>query len=420
MNRAKASRAPQDIMSYSASASLISRHIWPRGMLKHEAASPVGQEPQTAPMERELAPPSGAPACPFPVDVRTGLPAVQGGAAVSSTPSPLPVPCAWAVCSDTAEGLEYVYLDPRASRELAAMAPRLRHRSVVDFVCPDDRPRILTQLRNMAQTRTLFGSVIRCRYASNAAMRAKLHGSAPAEYLITDIVVNRMGRHLSLCFFHQVEPGSSGLGCGLPPGTMDLTEIHRLWHELCRTSLEETEPVSYVFQILSTSLPRQILLSWPPPTSYNACDLAKLAQHANIKPDATCTERLHASHTLSVAGRTLTADSVLIPCGSILLACFNLRPPESAPAAAPRPLTSLANHPYPPVAPTSTRSTLLNAPAVAPKIRPVSIAPLDSSQKEALASSFSEPVKRCTSCGRKDSPEWRRGPSGHKTVRILF
>ncbi|WFD19512.1 hypothetical protein MCAP1_001744 [Malassezia caprae] len=380
-------------------------------MLQHEVPMPVGHVPQTASMERAPVPTQGTLPCPFPLDVGTGLPAVLAGSASPPAPSEPLVPCAWAVCSDTADGLEYMYLDPRASRELAGMAPKLRHRSLLDFVCPDDRPRIHIQLRNMTQTRTLFGSVIRCRYASITGMRAALHGSPPVEHAITDIVVNRMGPQLSLCFFHQVEPAVGAPGCGLPPGSLGLADIHELWNELCRTPFRASEPVSYVFQVLSTTLPRQVLLSWPPPTSYNACDFAKLAQHANIKPSATCTERLHASHTLSVAGHTRTADSVLVPCGSILLACFYLLPTESS-KAAPVSVNSLLAQARTPVPPPSA---LLSAPAGPQKTQPVSITPQQSRTEEALVSSISEPVKRCTSCGRKDSPEWRRGPSGHKT-----
>lgn len=386
-------------------------------MLQREVPPPVGHVPQTASMERVPVSAQGTLPCPFPMDVGTGLPAVLTGSAVPPAPSQRSAPCAWAVCSDTADGLEYVYLDPRASRELAGMAPKLRHRSLVDFVCPDDRPRIHAQLRNMVQTRTLFGSVIRCRYASIAGLSAALHGSEPIQYAITDIVVNRMGPQLSLCFFHQVEAAVGESGCGLPPGMLGLVDIHELWNELCRTSLKAAEPVSYVFQILSTSLPRQVLLSWPPPTSYDACNLAKLAQHANIKPNATCTERLHASHTLVMAGHTRTADSVLVPCGSVLLACFHMQPSESSAAAAPGPLTSLLDQARPPVAPVAA-AVSAPAPSVLLPAPPVSIAPQQSRTEEAPTPSFTESAKCCTSCGRNDSPEWRRGPSGHKTVRM--
>ncbi|WFD23127.1 hypothetical protein MEQU1_001813 [Malassezia equina] len=226
----------------------------------------------------------------------------------------------------------------------------------------------------------------------------------------------------------------------MPPGMLSLAEIHRLWHELYRAAPEAVkEPVSYVFQVLSTLSPRQLLFSWPPPTLYNACALAKLVQQATIKPQATCTERLHATHTLPVAGHMRSVESVLVPCGSIVLACFFVRPlnlDEARPAprraspvnevepAAP-PIRAVAQAAPAPSLPSSTMLAPSSTPTASmpPQAQPVSIAPHDSYKEEAPAPlpvptvTTTSLTKSCTSCGRSDSPEWRRGPSGHKTRR---
>lgn len=404
------------------------RRIWPSGMLQREVLTTVGHDPRTAPVERAPEPLPRAPTCPFPMDVDTGLPTDLVAPTVSSPPARAPVQCAWAVCLDTRDGLQYLYVDPCASLELASVAPKLQHRSLVDFVAPEERPRMLTQLRTMAQTRTLFGSVIRCRYASMASIRAELHGWAPIHYVVTDLVVNRLGPHLALCFFHQVGADEMASVCGMPPGMLSLAEVHRLWHELYGAAPEaEKEPVSYVFQVLSTVSPRQLLSSWPPPTLYDACALAKLVQQATIKPEATCTERLHATHTLPMAGHTRSVESVLVPCGSIVLACFFVRPlnlDEARPAprrASPVNEVEPAASPIRAVAQAAPAPSLPSSTSVPPQAQP--IAPHDSHKEEAPAQLAVPTVttpswtKSCTSCGRSDSPEWRRGPSGHKTVR---
>ncbi|WFD26783.1 hypothetical protein MNAN1_001770 [Malassezia nana] len=366
------------------------RHDDPLNLLVHKSEPKHGKIP-----------------CPFPLDVETGLPVAL--ARPAETPSKAAPACAWAVCMDAGEssaGLQYVYIDPYSSRELATKAPLLRHRPVMDFVCPDDRPRVLSQLRTMAQTRTLFGSVIRCRYAQISGIRAALDGATAIKYATTDLVVSRIGTNLALCFFHAVE--AQGM-CGVPLGLFDLAEIQGLWREL-QACAPVTEPLSYVFQVLSASSPRQLLLSWPPPTSYHACDLAKLVQKATIQPHAHCTERLHATHTLLGAhGRAI--DSVLVPCGSVVLACFSLRASSSAPSA-PAALEATSIPAQPPSRP----------PASVPKpmARPVSPEPstlaVATAAAAAVTAAAASSTKCCTSCGRSDSPEWRRGPSGHKTL----
>lgn len=374
------------------------------GMLGHASTprlSPGKHDDPVDLLAQKSEPKHGKIPCPFPLDVETCLPVAL--ARPAETPPMAAPACAWALCMDAGEssaGLRYVYIDPYASRELATKASLLRHRPVMDFVCPEDRPRVLTQLRTMAQTRTLFGSVIRCRYAQISGIRAALDGDTAIDYVPTDLVVSRIGTNLALCFFHAVEAQGA---CGVPPDLFDVAEIQGLWREL-QACAPVTEPLSYVFQVLSASSPRQLLLSWPPPTSYRACDLAKLVQKASIRPHAHCTERLHATHTLvGTHGRAI--DSVLVPCGSVVLACFSLRAPpavsaplDPTPIPAQQPSRPPASVRKPTARPVSPKSSSLAAAAVA---------------AAAVASS----TKCCTSCGRSDSPEWRRGPSGHKTVR---
>ena len=286
--------------------------------------------------------------------------------------------CYWAICKykDSKDSsLLFVYLDPRAYKKIGNL---MYQSSLMDFVQPSEQPRVRDHLRTIMLSQTLFGSVMQCRFVSLSSMYAYLRGINPPAYNTTDIIVSWLNEDLALCFFHAVDDATCA--CGLDTGTFNRNEVYRLWDALSAASDPQPKgPLSNVFQILSTDSPRTILMSWPPPGLYNARDFASLVEGASSPDGATCTQRLRASHALHTQYHTFTVASVLVPCASVLLACFQITDEQALPPG-----------------------------------RRANAAP-DQQSKLQFASAVNA-SKKCSSCGKTDSPEWRRGPSGQKTV----
>lgn len=380
--------------------------------------------------------------------------------------------CFWALLSTPAEHevseatqgqLKFVYVDPDVQHELGAMAHAILGRQFTDFVHADERAHARSDLARIVQSRTLFGSVTRCRYASTAHIRCMLSSApraadAASEYTPTDVVVNMVGDRLALCFFHTIPSPDvlSPTHCGNSAHAFDAAQSQQLWRQLYAATQEHlTRPLHYVFEVLGNAPQRQILLSWPPPEAvqgsrasdtYHAEDFARLVQGIHAGPAAgasdttSCTQRFRASHTLTASGRVRAISSVLIPYGSIVLACFQVtsdRPssePTKGTAALPHSKLSEGNnaaghdrrspgesewksetHASVPVESAQAQSSLPY-----PRSTRADASPSAQDNVAALAAATATstaPTKSCSSCGKSNSPEWRRGPSGHKTVR---
>lgn len=316
----------------------------------------------------------GVPPCPFPVavdemerpDMHAPMHASLAKRQVESTR------CYWAICrcsDDPQPVLSFVYVDPRAYRKVGTS---LYGAPMLHFVHPDEQPRVMDHIHTIMQDQTLFGRVIQCRYASLASMPAYLRGVGVPEYDTVDVIVSRLDEQLALCFFHATDDASHA--CGLAPGSFQAVECQRLWESLWVSCSPSLGPVSYVFQILSSEEPRSLLMSWPPPHMYYARDFAQLVKEAASPEHATCMHRLRASHILTSKQSTFSVTSVLVPCASIVLACFQIGQQE------------------------------------APRVTEAPWPDLEACKQSHVA------VSKCSSCGKTDSPEWRRGPSGQKTL----
>ncbi|WFC94339.1 hypothetical protein MBRA1_000969 [Malassezia brasiliensis] len=378
--------------------------------------------------------------------------------------------CFWALLSTPAEHevseatqgqLKFVYVDPDAQRDLGDVAHTILGRQFTDFVYADERAHARSDLARIVQSRTLFGSVTRCRYASIAHLRRMLSSAtrvtdAAPEYMPTDVVVNMVGNRLALCFFHAVSSPEvpSSTHCGNSAHAFDAAQSQQLWRQLYAATQEHlTRPLHYVFEVLGNAPQRQILLSWPPPEAvqghhasdtYHAEDFARLVQgiHAGPAPGAgdttSCTQRFRASHTLTASGRVRAISSVVIPYGSIVLACFQVTSDqpssESSKVAATLSQSKLSDknntaghdrrtpgesewksetHASIPVESAQAQSSLPYPRPTRPDAGPST---QDNVAALAAAATGTAPTKSCSSCGKSNSPEWRRGPSGHKTL----
>ncbi|WFD30329.1 hypothetical protein MSPP1_001347 [Malassezia sp. CBS 17886] len=373
--------------------------------------------------------------------------------------------------------LRFLWVDPDAQRVLGATAAQLTGRPVVDFVRKEDRTQAQSDMQKISGERTLFGSVSRCQYATLDTMRRRLrHGAAdmareadarggewadagaPHTYVDTDLVVNWVGRDLALCFFHTVTDTSrepKHAWCGNRAGVFDAAQAQALWAQLyahASASAQDGE-LEYVFQVLARRPRREILFSWPPPAEtraethaapYSAHDFARLMHgiHRNDSSSATgCTQRFRASHSLTSVGRARHIASVLIPYGSVVLACFQVEGDGNSVAHAAKRARSgdaadvhartaddgagggradvwkTESHAAVPL-PQAVQDSLLRIGGPVPFGAQSDAAAVDGNVATlaAVAAAAAAQAKKCASCGKSNSPEWRRGPSGHKTL----
>jgi hypothetical protein len=318
----------------------------------------------------------------------------------------------------------------------------------------------------------------------NAGGPSKESARSPdGDYLPVDIVVNWIGDNMALCFFHAILDESPqdndeihktdwSNWCGMIDDCIDEKECQTIWQSIQshRNLTSTTTGPQYVFQVLS-AVPSQkanatapnVLFSWPPPRfvaspmddagttsainfadgSYFVDDFARLAQGVDqltlrkelSDASTSCTRRFRAKHTLTTDAMVRSVESVLIPYGSIVLACFSVtyaeamadssavgEPFHEAPSlSAKRDSTQHYRD-----APASSLKSMLDASASAANGEPRnngltseangshaggSVATL-----AAVAAAASAKSKICISCGSNNSPEWRKGPDGTKSL----
>ncbi|PKI85002.1 hypothetical protein MVES1_001073 [Malassezia vespertilionis] len=360
--------------------------------------------------------------------------------------------------------MRFIHLDPAVQLQLGEAAHGLLDHKFIHFVHKDERAHVQDDLQKIVASQTLFGSVIRCRIADLDTMRVMLEGGMDvppkkAQYTNKDIVANMIGKGLMLCFFHTI-PSSNAAdeeheqACGNLNSDFTQPQARALWDCMHRIKHHDSTKLDYVFQVLSNTSPRTILFSWPPPRTetrghdggveddtayfYFAEDFARLIQGmqaGNGGRLTSCTQRFKASHTLTAAGRVRSIASVVIPYGALVFACYKVGSDNVQVGHVPQKRTALQRdapavnpvHPQTPHIPTNTNNTgwAPESQATGPirsgteQAHKPSMPALNSTEpmdKNALFAANGASTKACLSCGKTDSPEWRRGPTGHKTL----
>ena len=321
-------------------------------------------------------------------------------------------------------------------------------------------------------------------------MRRRLSGERSGgaggaqEYAALDVVINWVADGMALAFFHTVDDaaGVPSAGCGTPAGMFDAAQCAKLWRQVA--SHYGTAPrrrrLFHVFQVLTCPQEPDVLFSWPPPrlernvldteATYAADEFARLAHGiqnetgapADGASSSSCTRRFRAMHNLVASGRTRSIASVLIPYGSVVLACFHVSSddaqgpaPDAQPAApgvkrAHSELEATEHAPAPPAHSPPAAHVRATPPVPNggspdgsppawkteshtsfPLVRPPAgdrtggdgsgsgrslPASGNVATLAAVAAVAAAQNKTCSSCGQSNSPEWRRGPSGHKTL----
>ncbi|TKY85188.1 hypothetical protein EX895_006268 [Sporisorium graminicola] len=308
--------------------------------------------------------------------------------------------CYWALLSadhskgngPTGEKLEFVYLDPILQQHMAEQASQMVGSDFYDYVHPEERDRVCDDMQKIVESRTLFGSVTRCRYSRIPHIRELLGASNPPRdpeadryveddsFVAIDIIINWIGDGMLLCFFHAIidkaaedndEQNKSEWTnwCGTPGGSFTVRQCDTIWKQVKavpRETIAASGP-DHVFQVIEAGGDSRVLLSWPPPRlfsghhveanllaqsdttafqdgSYFADDFARLAQGVSIAPgssslsdaNTSCTRRFRAKHTLTSEGKVRSIESVLIPYGGVILACFHTTFQQELPPTDPK------------------------------------------------------------------------------------
>ncbi|KAF8625538.1 hypothetical protein AX15_005305 [Amanita polypyramis BW_CC] len=262
--------------------------------------------------------------------------------------------CYWALLNSS---LDFIYLDPVLSVHLAEQADLLLGKSLIQFVHPDEQTSAKHDIGGVVDRKTMHGSITRIRFSRLSRIRRLLGYDEPPSpwpdtnrmaadpnYVVVDIVTNWAAEGLVLCFIHATADVNSNEGdeekkaewsnwCGTP--AMDLPQIQRLYHALLMYIPHSN--MSRIFQILSNSHERTLLLSWPPDPVPNeggpfGRDFAKLAETVEFGTSpslsdakTTCTRRYRSMGSLPFLAEAV--ESIFVPHGSVIFACHKVNAP---------------------------------------------------------------------------------------------
>ncbi len=177
--------------------------------------------------------------------------------------------CYWALVSadhshgkgPTGEHLQFVYLDPILQQHMAEQAGQMVGSDFYDYVHPEERDRVRDEMQKIVESRTLFGSVTRCRYSRVPRIRELLGAINPPRdpeadryveddsFVAIDIIINWIGDGMLLCFFHAIidkaaedndEQHKSDWTnwCGTSGGSFTLRQCDSLWKQVKATPRE--------------------------------------------------------------------------------------------------------------------------------------------------------------------------------------
>ncbi|KAI9319788.1 hypothetical protein BX666DRAFT_1916371 [Dichotomocladium elegans] len=400
--------------------------------------------------------------------------------------------CFWALLSP--ERLEFLYLPRAASRAIIndnkSVTDLLMHRSLLDFVHPDELDSAQTDFARFLSARVPAGSITRCRLRSfsNLALRHEVSSKerkdisrsqsspytlrdliATPEWAIVDVVMYIASESFVLAFFHDPvyfkDSGATQTQCGqLGFETDEIARLFDLFDRCCALP----SPTS-LFQIYEDD---RLHVSWP--RQYDSHEVHQVINHIVRKEVPSCTSsrcskgcRGCTHHHYSSSIEVLTAglfriERIIIPYGHIIFAAFQLSPVSSRPRqqvafykhyvhchassiqnqqdtfgyASGRTM-DFGDNTHTAITATSNSMSinklLLNSETSASATLTTSIAtanndtnvPHTSNQetllvalKSAMAAMTTENIEArvCVKCHTHSSPEWRKGPSGSKTL----
>ncbi|CAG8468158.1 9934_t:CDS:2 [Dentiscutata erythropus] len=272
--------------------------------------------------------------------------------------------CFWSLLS--LKDLSFVYVSPWLSKALGPDHDLLLGASVFDYFHPQDRE---LARRDLSE----------CRYNNVPAIRKRLQsqtttssnkGFPPSklstyqdddnDYIIMHLGMNVVSQDIVLACFHP-DDGNYHFS------KKDLNKLSSLLrkHSTAGFSKVQTPPATpfpenksffggsnsspnRIFQILDRNS-RSLIFSWPDPSfvpgfdlSYDKDEFSRLLQNSSINPNnfingkdridvhsPNCLRLISNKHTIISSGKSQQVESVMIPYGIIIFACFQVSPSTS-------------------------------------------------------------------------------------------
>ncbi|ORX52758.1 hypothetical protein DM01DRAFT_1408088 [Hesseltinella vesiculosa] len=262
--------------------------------------------------------------------------------------------------------------------------------SIFDLVHPDEYAIAKHDLSIFLRRNTLAGAITRCRLRSFGSLASIKHpslsNSIAATWDVVDVITYVVAEDTVLAFFHRPDQ-KPPMPCGETSFTT--TDLEAIQERLTT----RTYPLSKrVFQIYE-SKDQSLVFSWPPST-ISMQTFKDTREPFQYNPVSSSCMRHTQSH--AKLGNDLV-ESLNIAYGSLIFCLFEVdqSPPPLYARASSEPLSQTV----PPTPMTQHGSSAL------------ATLPMDPSFYYRRPSQ-----KQCTRCGAMESPEWRRGPSGHKTL----
>ncbi|SAM09093.1 hypothetical protein [Absidia glauca] len=355
--------------------------------------------------------------------------------------------CFWALLSSP--DYEFLYLptlimnttvDHHSIKEL------LLGRPFIDLIHPDERPLAKSDFDKFTDLNILAGAVTRLRKLDCIARYNKHDRGNDLDWIIVDVIMYTAAENVVLAFFHcdqgypacphalcdyEKETEIDGMAC-LPP-------LFQRYHDNFHTNghvsshQEQTIGTLRAFQLYN-NVTRNIVMTWPTkehlPSHYNNIvdaihdDFYHAIQHQRdhhpssprYEPNTPCTHHTRSTSNLILEGHgSLRFEKILIQYGQWTFAVFKIFSPPPSSTQPPSPVDLSSSYSR-----ISSPSPSSGSSSYSPTL-PSSYLPQTSENDKRRSPPKSWRIrphekKLCESCHTSQSPEWRRGPSGHRTL----
>ncbi|KAI8338463.1 hypothetical protein BC941DRAFT_512598 [Chlamydoabsidia padenii] len=336
--------------------------------------------------------------------------------------------CFWGLLSSL--DYEFLYLPTlimNTTVDHHSIKDLLLGRPFIDLIHPDERPLAKSDFDKFTDLNTLAGAVTRCRLRKLDCIASyNIHDRGnELDWIVVDVIMYTAAENIVLAFFHcdQGYPACPHALCDYEKeteinGIASLSPLFQRYHDNLYTNhQEQTIGTLRAFQLYN-NVTRNIVMSWPTkdqlPTHYENIvdaiqdDFYHAIQHQHdhpssprYEPNTPCTHHTRSTSSLILEGHgTLRFEKILIQYGQWTFAIFKIISPPTQPS-------SPVDHPC---------YSRISSPSPTPSSNS---SPEMSNSKHRISKSWRirpNEKKQCESCRTSQSPEWRRGPSGHRTL----
>ncbi|KAI8988748.1 hypothetical protein BDB01DRAFT_848874 [Pilobolus umbonatus] len=291
--------------------------------------------------------------------------------------------CIWTLLS--LKSLDFLYT--------SSYSKSLLGHSLYHLIHPEEVALARRDLDRFIKSKSFEGSITRCRIKNYQNSNVN-----KPEWLVMDIVMYVVTDTMALTFFHQQNDSTDSCG----DSNSIYVPINRKNLLSSKHSIDSTNQKFYIIENKGKS----VLLSWPD-HSLSDLDSAHLTRFNQrlTSPGVSCCRCIQQPSRITPLGEKV--DSLIIDYGPISFLLVQAHPVHKSPS----PVTSHKEyHPYSPISfpPISFEESHI------PYARYTSHSPRTRRLKRDHITF--EHGNHCQSCGTASSPEWRRGPSGHKTL----